>query len=204
MNANVTRSPSRRRRPRFFGSPARSGARDSPSATGAALRVPPSSGPSALLSGQRAPGPPSSAAPTRSGRAPALPGQRVLPSSSTSRTAPALNSSVNRRRGRLDFVECAIVDIVSAFWKVSTRSDQAHRRRSYRWRAGGARRLTRVCATSELYATFVRLFPEILAADGRPAASVRPRAGVRYFGQCWLGHALNKMRDAKYDQSEIE
>ena len=49
----------------------------------------------------------------------------VLPSSSTSRTAPARNSSVNRRRCRLGFVLLAIVDIVSAFRNVSTRSDQA-------------------------------------------------------------------------------
>ena len=50
----------------------------------------------------------------------------VWPSSSTSRTAPALNSSVNRRRGRLGFAVFAIVDIVSAFQNVSTEADQAH------------------------------------------------------------------------------
>ena len=49
----------------------------------------------------------------------------VLPSSRTSRTAPALNSSGNRRRGRRSFVVLAIVDIVSAFRKASTKPDQA-------------------------------------------------------------------------------
>jgi hypothetical protein len=49
----------------------------------------------------------------------------VLPSSSTSRTAPALNSSLKLRRVRFRFVS-AIVDIVSAFRKVSTKPDQAH------------------------------------------------------------------------------
>ena len=50
----------------------------------------------------------------------------VWPSSSTSRTAPALNSSSNCRRGRRDFVVLSIVDIVSAFRNVSTKPDQAH------------------------------------------------------------------------------
>ena len=49
----------------------------------------------------------------------------VLPSSSTNRTAPVLNSSVNRRRCRRGFVLLAIVDIVPAFRKVSTKPDQA-------------------------------------------------------------------------------
>src|SRR5216684_1355383 len=48
----------------------------------------------------------------------------VFPSSSTSRTAPALNSSLKLRRVRLGCLS-AIVDIVSAFRKVSTKPDQA-------------------------------------------------------------------------------
>src|ERR1700730_13152299 len=51
----------------------------------------------------------------------------VFPSSSTSRTAPALNSSLKLRRVRLGCLS-AIVDIVSAFRKVSTKPDQAHSR----------------------------------------------------------------------------
>ena len=46
------------------------------------------------------------------------------PSSRTSRTAFALNSSVKLRRDRFRFVS-GIVDIVSAFRKVSTKPDQA-------------------------------------------------------------------------------
>src|SRR4029453_577012 len=49
----------------------------------------------------------------------------VFPSSSTSRTAPALNSSVKLRRVRFDCLS-AIVDIVSAFRKGSAKPDQAH------------------------------------------------------------------------------
>ena len=45
-------------------------------------------------------------------------------SSSTSRTAPALNSSSNCRRGRRFLVGCTIGDIVSAFRNVSTKPDQ--------------------------------------------------------------------------------
>ena len=48
----------------------------------------------------------------------------VLPSSSTNRTAPALNSSVNCRRARRGLTVAAMVDIVSAFRNVSTSSDQ--------------------------------------------------------------------------------
>ncbi len=48
----------------------------------------------------------------------------VFPCSSTSRTAPALKSSVKLRRVRRG-VLCAILDIVSTFPKVSTKSDQA-------------------------------------------------------------------------------
>ena len=47
----------------------------------------------------------------------------VLPSSRTSRTAPALNSSVKLRRVPFRFVS-AIVDIVSPIGKMSTESDQ--------------------------------------------------------------------------------
>src|SRR5712692_4158950 len=50
----------------------------------------------------------------------------VLPSSSTSRTAPAMNSSLNRRRARRPVLLDPILDIVSALRKVSTKSDQAH------------------------------------------------------------------------------
>src|SRR6185369_3800726 len=51
----------------------------------------------------------------------------VLPSSSTRRTAPALNSSVNARRGRLPLPSCSfMLDIVSTFRQVSTKSGQAH------------------------------------------------------------------------------
>src|SRR6202158_6346687 len=49
----------------------------------------------------------------------------VFPSSSTSRTAPALNSSLKLRRVRLGCLS-VIVDIVSLSWKVSTKPDQAH------------------------------------------------------------------------------
>ena len=50
----------------------------------------------------------------------------VLPSSSTRRTTPALNSSVNWRRARRVFGVSAIaVDIVSPVGKVSTESDHA-------------------------------------------------------------------------------
>src|SRR5437867_415129 len=48
------------------------------------------------------------------------------PSSNTNRTVWALNSSLKRRRARLPRVVSAIVDIVSAFQKVSTKPDQAH------------------------------------------------------------------------------
>ena len=50
----------------------------------------------------------------------------LLPSSSTRRTACCLNSSVNRRRGRRLRLS-VIVDIVSAFQKMSTKPDQVHR-----------------------------------------------------------------------------
>jgi hypothetical protein len=49
----------------------------------------------------------------------------VFPSSSTSRTALVLKSSVKLRRVRLGF-RSAMVGIVSAFRKMSTESDQAH------------------------------------------------------------------------------
>jgi len=42
-----------------------------------------------------------------------------------SRTAPAMNSSVNCRRARLPALRDPILDIVSAFRKVSTKPDQA-------------------------------------------------------------------------------
>ncbi len=48
----------------------------------------------------------------------------VLPSSSTKRTAPALNSSVKLRRSRFD---SAIVDTISTSPVVSKKSGQAHR-----------------------------------------------------------------------------
>ena len=51
----------------------------------------------------------------------------VFPSSTTSRTAPVLNASLNRRRDRRSVPVLAIVDIVSAFQKVSTKPDQAQR-----------------------------------------------------------------------------
>ena len=51
----------------------------------------------------------------------------LLPSSRTKRTACCLNSFVKRRRGRRPLLESAIVDIVSAFRKMSTKPDQAHR-----------------------------------------------------------------------------
>ena len=54
----------------------------------------------------------------------------VLPSSNTSRTAAAINSSVNCRRARRPVFLDPILDIVSAFRKVSTKPDQAHRGRS--------------------------------------------------------------------------
>ena len=49
-----------------------------------------------------------------------------LPSSRTSRTAPALNSSVKLRRARFGF-RSAMVDIVSTFRKMSTKPDQAQK-----------------------------------------------------------------------------
>src|SRR5258708_374471 len=49
----------------------------------------------------------------------------VLPSSNTSRTAPAMNSSVNRRRARRPVLLDPILDIVSALQKMSTKPDQA-------------------------------------------------------------------------------
>ena len=49
----------------------------------------------------------------------------VLPSSRTSRIAPALNSSLHCRRTRLPAVRNPILDIVSAFRNVSTKPDQA-------------------------------------------------------------------------------
>ena len=49
----------------------------------------------------------------------------VLPSSNTSRTAPALNSSLNCRRTRRPDLLDPILAIVSAFRMMSTRSGQA-------------------------------------------------------------------------------
>ena len=49
----------------------------------------------------------------------------LWPVSSTSQTAPALNSSSNSRRGRRGCFVFANVDIVSVFQKVSTKLDQA-------------------------------------------------------------------------------
>lgn len=49
-----------------------------------------------------------------------------LPSSRTSRAACSLNSSENLRRARRFGVSEAMVDIVSAFQKVSTKPDQVH------------------------------------------------------------------------------
>ena len=65
----------------------------------------------------------------------------VFPSSNTSRTAPARNSSLNCRRDRRR-VGAAIRDIVSTFRNVSTRSDQAQCRdgTAGRPRVGCARR----------------------------------------------------------------
>ena len=54
----------------------------------------------------------------------------VFPSSKTSLTAPALNSSENRRRSRLARLPASMLDIVSTFQKVSTRSGQAQTRRA--------------------------------------------------------------------------
>src|SRR5690606_34160822 len=51
----------------------------------------------------------------------------VLPSSSTSRTAPSLNSSENCRRGRRPALLRDMRDIVSTFRNVSTKSDQPQR-----------------------------------------------------------------------------
>src|SRR5262245_42436944 len=71
----------------------------------------------------------------------------LLPSSSTSRTACALNSSSNRRRGRRLFVVSAIgLDIVSAFRKMSTKADQTHMATPVRWtdRHLRSRRLLRI------------------------------------------------------------
>src|SRR5256712_12565241 len=53
----------------------------------------------------------------------------VFPSSRTSRTAPALNSDVNRRRDRLLPAPVRMVDILSAFQIVSTESGEAHKGR---------------------------------------------------------------------------
>lgn len=50
----------------------------------------------------------------------------VLPSSKTSRIAPALNSSVNRRRTRRAGLLLSMRDIVSTFRKMSTKPGQAH------------------------------------------------------------------------------
>ena len=50
----------------------------------------------------------------------------LLPSSSTSRTACALKSLSNRRRGRRLGVSAIGRDIVSTFRKMSTKPDQAH------------------------------------------------------------------------------
>src|SRR5476649_150586 len=50
----------------------------------------------------------------------------VLPSSNTSRTAPALNSSVNCRRTRRPAFFDPILAIVSALRKMSTKLDHAH------------------------------------------------------------------------------
>src|SRR5438067_8493927 len=49
----------------------------------------------------------------------------VLPSSSTSRIAPALKSSVKLRRGRFGLFPSSIVDTVSAFRSVSTKPGEA-------------------------------------------------------------------------------
>jgi hypothetical protein len=53
-------------------------------------------------------------------------GPIVLPSSNTSRTAPAMNSSVNRRRGHRPVFFDPTLDIVSAVRKMSTTPHQAH------------------------------------------------------------------------------
>ena len=50
----------------------------------------------------------------------------VLPSSNTSRTAPALHSSVKCRRARCTFLPGSMIAIVSACRGVSTKADQAH------------------------------------------------------------------------------
>src|SRR5262245_19206663 len=58
----------------------------------------------------------------------------LLPSSSTSRTAWALKSSSNCRRGRRRLGVSAIArDIVSTFRKMSTKPDQAHRQCEWRY-----------------------------------------------------------------------
>ena len=50
----------------------------------------------------------------------------VWPSSSTRRTAPSLNSSVNRRRGRRAARPQPILEVASASRTISTGSDQCH------------------------------------------------------------------------------
>ena len=60
----------------------------------------------------------------------------VLPSSSTSLTAPSLNSSENCRRARRPSASFDMRDIVSTFRKMSTKSDQAQTAQSRRCAAG--------------------------------------------------------------------
>ena len=124
MNANLTRGPWRRRSRLFLGSPARSAASELPSAAVAAPRVPPSSNPSGPWSARPRSTQVRSADSVRSNSRATC--ATDLPSSSTNPTAPALNSSVNCRRGLRGLSVAAIVDIVSAFPRVSTKPDQAH------------------------------------------------------------------------------
>jgi hypothetical protein len=110
--------------------------------------------------------------------------ETVLPSSSTSRTAPALNSSVKLRRTRF-FAPVAIRAIVSAFHLASTGSDQAQSP-AYRARVGGRRTsgAWRVApgamagTSSEPAATF-DIVRSLSCASGRSASPTVPeRSGA--------------------------
>ena len=99
MNANLIGSASRRRPPLFLGCRAPRRASDSLCGAAPAPRARPSSGRSALRAIGLRPLDPFAERRRRQIQSRAT-APTVLPSSRTSRTAPALNSSVNRRRDR--------------------------------------------------------------------------------------------------------
>ena len=130
IQANLTPGASRRRPRLFLGCRAPSAARDSLCAAAPAPRARRSSGPvrPCVRSARARSTHSRSAVSVRSRSRAAAP--TVLPSSRTRRTALALNSSVNWRRGRRFGVSAIGLDIVFPFGKMSTESDQAHQRQS--------------------------------------------------------------------------